>query len=117
MTTAMDVSAVSQAVRARMAAIIESSNTSAVSESKEPTPLWIFLYLYEKAPNDCYVGYMGGAKALAKFLAPIAIPQDLEFRAPNLLYSYETQELAKVLGTTQDIIIHTILDMMKRDIL
>jgi len=84
---------------------------AALKAAKTPTPLWAFLYIYTHASYECYIGYMEGALALASYLAPLAFPAEPEVPYPDTLHSYETQELAKHLGTTQDIIIHTLLEL------
>ena len=58
-----------------------------------------FLHIYSKTTTECYIDYMQGAKALKKFMHPIifpAIPKD--YTAPDILVSYEIQELAKLLS-------------------
>lgn len=80
-----------------------------------PTPLWVFLYLYEKAQKESYISYMAGAKELAAFLAPIEVPIiESPHKIPEMLYSYETRELSKVLKIDEDTIIHTALNIRDR---
>ncbi len=62
-----------------------------------PTSLAVFLYIYTHASYDCYIDHMAGAKALARYLAPIDIPVVSTIPVPDILVSYELQELAKVL--------------------
>ena len=63
-----------------------------------PTPLATYLYIYTHASYDSYINYMEGAKALAKYLAPIYIGNLVyDFVIPDMLASYELMELAKVL--------------------
>lgn len=61
-----------------------------------PTPLATFLCIYTHAHHECYINYIEGAKALARYLAPIDI-QIVNSAIPDMLASYELQELAKVL--------------------
>ena len=87
-----------------------------------PTPLWVYLYIYHKSRGGCYTSYMEGAKALYKFLSPIAIPtcyDGEEFQLPTYMYGYESDEMATILvgedrlvrtcqhQDIQNIIIHT----------
>ena len=66
-----------------------------------PTPLSTFLHIYTHAETECYINYMEGAKALAKYLAPIEVTTgawiDTSFKMPDLLASYDLYELAKIL--------------------
>jgi len=66
----------------------------------DKTPLWVFLYLYEKSERECYIEYMRGAKALYKFISPIAFPdysaRELE-KVPTGLQGYTSQELARAI--------------------
>lgn len=95
----------------RLARLKESSNKSMTSEDRTPTPLWAFIKIYEKASHTCYINYMEGAKLLAKYLAPIETPElDESYIVPDLLSSYETQELAKILNINQDIIIQSVIE-------
>ena len=88
------------ALQERMAALRERSNTSVTSDDKTPTPLWTYLYIYAQAQRECYTPYMGGAKALLKYLEPLSFPNipDIEknYRVNGLLNCYELEELAKV---------------------
>ncbi len=61
-----------------------------------PTPLATYLYIYSYASLECYINYMEGAIALAKYLAPIDI-QAGNFAVPDILASYELMELASIL--------------------
>lgn len=88
---------------AKFAALKEQANTSLSSpeHASIPTPLATFLYIYSLATYECYIDYMHGAKALAKFLAPIEIPApryDIR-KYPNLLCSYTTNELSKIIAS------------------
>ena len=77
----------------KIARVRELTNTSSKSEDKTPTPLWVFLHLYNKASHECYISYMEGAKLLADYLAPIEIPIYFKDRPqlPDVLCSYKTQ--------------------------
>lgn len=85
----------------KLAALKEKLDTSIVSSDTTPFPLAAFLLLYTKAHEECYIEYMEGARILYKWLGPIDIPPDMwnnKVRAPKLLRSYETRELAKILA-------------------
>lgn len=57
----------------RLAALRE--GTSILSENKTPTPLHVFLYIYNRAGVECHIGnYIKAIKVLHDFLAPIEIP-------------------------------------------
>ncbi len=80
--------------------------------SQTPTPLWVVLYIYTTATRECYMNYMEGLIELVSYLSPIELPTTTNVKqAPQALCSYETQELAKHLGTTQDVIINTLLEL------
>ena len=83
---------------------------------KIATPLWVFLYLYEKANRECYIDRMEGARSLASYLSPIEIPTFPDTcKVPDILGNYETQELEKILGCSQDtIILSTINEVLPR---
>lgn len=61
-----------------------------------PTPLATFLYIYVHASHECYTDYMAGAKLLVKYLAPINI-EKINTEIPDMLVSYDLQQIAKVL--------------------
>lgn len=61
-----------------------------------PTPLSTFLYIYAHAHHECYINYMEGAKALAKYLAPIAI-EETDIIVPDILSSYDLHQVAVAL--------------------
>ena len=68
-----------------------------------PTPLWVFLHIYEKAHRECYINYMRGAVALHNYLTnnreiPLEIPQyESLLTIPRILGSYEVELLAKII--------------------
>lgn len=66
-------------------------------ESRTPTPLATYLYIYNHASYECYINYMEGAKTLAKYLAPIDINYKAVSILPDILCSYELIGLTKVL--------------------
>jgi len=79
--------------------------------SLAPTPLWVYLYIYTKADRECYLNYMEGAKALARWLGKIEVPADTsDIEIPSLLCNYETQELEAITGASQDIIVSTLIE-------
>ena len=67
-------------------------------------PLSALLKLYLASRDECYVEYMHGFKCWARWLAPIS---DSDFTATNVfypLYTYEVQEIAKILNLHPSII-------------
>jgi len=76
------------------------------------------LYIYERAEEECYPNYMEGAKALYKYLSPIGIPDTHALRrmkTPSCFYSYETQELEKITGLSQEVLVATLIkEVMQR---
>ncbi len=76
-----------------------------------PTSLATYLYIYSHASTICYIDYMEGATALARYLRPIEIPV-VHIIVPDILVSYELQELAKALQphTTRPLSIYQIQD-------
>ena len=97
-------------------ALAMANNINRIKQSlaakRATTPLWVFLYLYEQANEECYPSYMAGAKSLYRYLSPIEIPDTYELRRPkalNSLCSYETQELEKITGFSQDVIVNTFI--------
>lgn len=86
----------------RLAKVRELSNNSLTSSDLSPTPLWMFLYIYEQSKGVAYADYMHGAKALYKWLAPLEYPavQAVEdnWKVPRLLQTYELQELSKIIS-------------------
>jgi len=96
----------------RLAALRETANTSARSSSNNPTPLSVYLTIYNKARDisgtingDCYKNYMEGAKLLRDWLAPIDLAEvelsacrPLSARSiPAIVHSYEVHKIADVL--------------------
>jgi len=65
-------------------------------QSRLPTSLATFLYIYNYASHDCYINFMEGAKALAKYLAPIKVV-GIDITIPDILMSYDLQQIAIVL--------------------
>jgi len=66
-------------------------------------PLWVFLYMYQKANHECYIEYMRGAKALANWLGELDFPsyEEKELNSiPSLLQGYESNQLARILYET-----------------
>jgi len=76
-------------------AVIEKFKQDRVADTI-PTSLATYLYIYSHSFSESYVNYMEGAKALAKYLAPIDI-QIVVSAMPDILCSYELVSLAKVL--------------------
>lgn len=73
--------------------------------SRKPFPLWALLALYETASRQLYVNYFSDFKLLADWLGPIEMPE-VSSDIPKLFHTYEIQEIAKHLGTTQGQIYH-----------
>lgn len=81
-------------------AVKESALSEAISkyrQSRTPTSLATYLYIYNHAWYDSYINYMEGAKALAKYLAPIDIRMVCNTTIPQMLMSYDLQQLSIVL--------------------
>lgn len=78
--------------------------------SRQPTPLWVLLYLYSKAEHDCYIDYMAGARDLLYYLTangtvPLDLQEELypeindpEFKVPGLLLSYPSDRLSGMIS-------------------
>ena len=71
----------------------------AIAADTIPTPLATYMHIYISACNSCYMNYMLGARMLARYLAPIDIPAPTIATSaiPDMLVSYELQEIAKIL--------------------
>lgn len=91
------------------------SNLSSLERFKQqrllaakPFPLWALLILCEKGRRESwYCNYFEGFKLLAKWLGPIEIPQaPASTRIPRLHRTYEIQEIATILKTSQENIYH-----------
>ena len=99
-------SSISEAIRQRLAAIKEQTNTSPLSACSQavPTSLETYIRLYNKCGRECYLNYMAGAKALAAYLAPIHIPSETDItfsktlRKTALIHGYEVQQLAFIIA-------------------
>ena len=89
---------------ARTVKMVMSTRLEALGNLKAslaPTPLWVYLYLYTKADRECYLNYMEGAKALARWLGKIEMPHPILRSIPKTFYNYETFELAKIVNPTR----------------
>lgn len=81
---------------------------------QKPFPLWALLAIYHTSSRqDTYCNYFEGFKLLVDWLSPIEIPHltiedrlKSENKIPKLFQGYEIQELATILGTTQEVIYH-----------
>lgn len=72
----------------------------------KPFPVWALLIIYNKSRTvDTYCNYFEGFKLLRDWLSPIELTPHSE-PIPKLYRSYEIQELAKHLNTTQENINH-----------
>lgn len=61
--------------------------------ARQPTSLTTYMHIYQKANHECYIDYMEGAVALAKYLAPIRV-LTAPSNVPSMLRSYELHKLA-----------------------
>ena len=75
---------------------------------QRPFPLWALLIFCENGSRrDWYCNYFENLKLLAQWLAPIEIPQaPASTRIPRLHRTYEIQEIATILKTSQENIYH-----------
>jgi hypothetical protein len=72
----------------------------------KPFPVWALLILYNKGKTqDLYCDYFEGFRLLHKWLGPIQLTSHIE-PIPKLYRSYEMQELAKILNTSQENLNH-----------
>ncbi len=72
----------------------------------KPFPVWALLILYEKSnARDTYCDYFEGFKLLHRWLSPIELTPHSE-PLHKLQRSYEIQELATILNTTQENLNH-----------
>ena len=100
----------------RLAALLkklEADSLTAIDEDKTPFPLWALLVIYEKANHECYINYMEGFKALVNWLSPIAYPNHRGsgyYATSNILRSYESRELARILNMPEDILIKCVVE-------
>lgn len=71
---------------------------------QRPFPLWALLIFCENGHrNDWYCNYFENLKLLVQWLAPIEIPQaPASTRIPRLHRTYEIQEIATILKTSQE---------------
>ena len=73
----------------------------------KPFPLHSLLIMYDTCPRELYINWMEGFKILVQWLQPIQIDQaPPNTKIPRLFRTYEIQEIAKILNTTQDNIYH-----------
>lgn len=100
----------------RLAALIqelEADSVAAADEDKTPFPLWALLVIYEKANHECYINYMEGFKALVHWLSPIAYPNHRDsdyYAASNILRSYESKEISRILNMPEDVLIKCVVE-------
>lgn len=73
--------------------------------TNSPSPLSLYLSLYNKAAKECYIDNMQGARLLKNWLGKIEYPIEKypqilasDFSIPHLLESYEMQQLAMILS-------------------
>lgn len=80
-------------------------------EQRKPFPLSALLRMYESSNRkDTYINGMEGFRLLAEWLHPIEITQaPPSTRIPKLHQSYEIQEIARILNTSQENIYHATL--------
>ena len=86
----------------RMQALKDTHDTQVTSEDKTPTPLWVFLYIYNSANSECYINYMDGAEKLVRYLSPIEMPvlPLTSLPLPRIVLGYELTALAQLLSPT-----------------
>jgi hypothetical protein len=73
---------------------------------EKPFPVWALLILYENSnARDTYCNYFEGFKLLVEWLSPIELTPHSE-PLHKLQRSYEIQELATILQTTQENLNH-----------
>ena len=86
----------------RMQNLKKVHDTQVTSEDKTPTPLWVLLYIYTYATNECYPQYYEGARELIKYLSPIYIPpiSHSKIKLPRAVVGYEITELATILASS-----------------
>lgn len=89
-------------IAARMAKLRQESNQSPRSNSINPSPLSLYLAIYNKANRECYIDYMQGAKDLYNWLTsngavPLEIEEPSEFEIPKLSSNYSLVEIVKIL--------------------
>lgn len=100
----------------RLAALLkelEVASIAATDEDKTPFPLWALLVIYEKANQECYINYMEGFKLLVNWLSPIAYPNHRDsdyYAASNILRSYESRELSRILNIPEDVLIKCVVE-------
>jgi len=85
---------------------LDGESTDPRSTDRNPTPLWLFLYLYILGQPEAYISYMAGARALRDYLSPIntsvsELGAAYIKEVPPMLLTYELVELAKLLYPTQ----------------
>lgn len=76
--------------------------------SQKPFPLWALLVFCEVGNRaDWYCNYFEGLKLLIKWLGPVEIPAaPSQLKIPRLHRTYEIQEIAVILKTSQENIYH-----------
>lgn len=74
-----------------------------------PFPLWALLTIYCKAEQECYVNYMEGFIALAKWLGPVEHSIiDIDYdKLP--LSNYEMQRMATILNMPENFVVYTFI--------
>jgi hypothetical protein len=79
-----------------------------IAELRTPKkfPLESLLRIYYTAKKrDVYISDFEGFKLLVAWVAPIDVPpKDSVVRAPSCFITYEIQQIAKILNTTEDVI-------------
>ena len=91
----------------RLAALKQKLAAQRTVESK-PFPAWALIALYIRShKKDTYCDHFYGFRILQDWLHPIELPAHTEPLLP-LQGSYEIQEIARMLGTSQDHINHAI---------
>ena len=73
--------------------------------NRKPFPVWALLILYENGPRTLYNNYFEDFILLRDWLGPIQLTPHSE-HLPRLHRTYEIQELANILNTTQENLNH-----------
>ena len=101
-----------ESVKADHTAMSKVTNTAdVVSEDTATyeTPLWVLLFIHEKARRACGIDYNKGLTILIKWLGLIAIPKETDIKYPDVLVGWDTVKLSQLLDTSTTVIVHCAL--------
>lgn len=76
-------------------------------------PLNSLMILYHRSQKLLYVNYMEGFKELVNWLGPISRSKKQSINVPTYLYTYEVQEIAKILDEDGSKIWQELLQVMR----